>query len=1355
MSVPLLSNSRLRKLLCVVVGVTLSSNGLAVAQEAGNFSGSLSHERDRVAEQTLRLAKDELTANEYGAAMRHLQRVLDADQDSLVLLNDTYRSAWDIADDWLSQLPPAGRATYARSFGQPAAEELALAMQSGSEAAMQRVARRYRLTEAGQRAVITLALRALDRGEPEIAAGWSRLIDLEMSDVRSNSLVQRLTKFIDPPTQTNSALVETIWPSDSSWRTETPFVSEARSEIAKSLAELDAQAIAPLLSAKPLVHNGRVYARQAGRLVAVEASTGDVLWQHNIDSRMAQLARNVDPRNRVWNATAMVVFLERLCRSTLLDQLSTDGERLFAIVGEPRVDANSRESVVKNTLVALSVEEGRLLWDTGTPVEPSLTGPTKDSSENSNEQLSNVFFLSTPQSVGHWRLVLGQKDNKVWLFTLAPEDGHLAWSVPLGQVVRTIEEDKSRQGTAGRIVIREGQAYCVTAAGSIGCVDLLSRRLLWSARYPRDDIPDPVSREESDRATRDLLLHRRLPTHDVWQDVFLHVTDDRVLIASPDANRLFVFDATDGREVWTRPRGDGLFVVGPVDDRLIVIGKEDATALQMSDGHELWTTPIARPAGQGILTRTQYVLPTLTGGLQSLELNDGSLKVLPSSLHSDVTAEVNGRALPVSYGPPPRLQPVEPRNLVTFTGGVLTQSFDTLRVVTQLSAENQNERQRQQLATTDTERSSTEQSRSPTSESIAVLAALLGQARTLIPLMHPKLATVEAAVDVAESLIPQLKAPHEQSADLIDELAIALQHNDRSQTRLTLLRLQRQPLSKVFVTMNSSGRTVRLDRWLADGLSDALTLNVDQQDRVTSMMSELLGADEAINRVTQMQWEERLGAHLWGMSVPSVTEADPPAEALTENDTLYVNAVPLTVTGESPWEWVTVQVDRPGRNVLLHRADHHSPVIISLPNSSGNSRMMTDFLHAWANGPHLCLRIGTEMFGFRINETNGDLPGEISWPPLGTNASLISDQWLNVSELQDLSPTPLPLWDDSQPGLFDLFGRPFVQVGPVTASCVCHWDRGHLIALDPSTGSELWTRFTFPVGTQCVGDDDHLVLLRTDTTTVEVLRSRDGQTVDTWDRQITLDSPDDILSQIVAVQGTLALRHSLPQQGDARDRIGQQLDSAIDNVTVSVVDLTTGHTLWTRHVSPEAWTVRIDTQLVGLIDLPNTLELLDWRTGREVANHQVTYPDQITSVEVITHAEQVFVLVSELSDDHNVFGSRQLHNSRRRPLINGWLHALDRSTGEHLWESQLVNVGIPLDQPRHVPLITASYTVRNANSQIPNGILRCYDSRTGHLIYEHTRPTSIYHTFRGDVIERRVELQLRKQIVTFDYSTTE
>src|SRR5690606_29201744 len=150
-----------------------------------------------------------------------------------------------------------------------------------------------------------------------------------------------------------------------------------------------------------------------------------------------------------------------------------------------------------------------------------------------------------------------------------------------------LKDDKPRHGTACPITIHEGKAYCPTAAGCIACVDLRSRRFLWAFRYPRDDLPK-TSRDET-RVRPDTTHATHMPTREIWQEVFLKIAGDVLVFASPDSDRLYVLDARSGTPRWNVAREQGIFLAGPVDDRILIMGSHQATARAVADGRRLWT----------------------------------------------------------------------------------------------------------------------------------------------------------------------------------------------------------------------------------------------------------------------------------------------------------------------------------------------------------------------------------------------------------------------------------------------------------------------------------------------------------------------------------------------------------------------------------------------------------------------------------------------------------------------------------------------------------------------------------------------------------------------------------------------
>jgi hypothetical protein len=137
--------------------------------------------QDRAARQRLEAARDYLGQADWAQAVRLLQALLDAPEDSFLEAPDPragpgarWASARAEAGRLLDGLPDAGREFYRAAYDGPARRLLADARARGDVARLAEVARRYAHTAAGGEALTLLGTYHLDRGRPELAARYFR-----------------------------------------------------------------------------------------------------------------------------------------------------------------------------------------------------------------------------------------------------------------------------------------------------------------------------------------------------------------------------------------------------------------------------------------------------------------------------------------------------------------------------------------------------------------------------------------------------------------------------------------------------------------------------------------------------------------------------------------------------------------------------------------------------------------------------------------------------------------------------------------------------------------------------------------------------------------------------------------------------------------------------------------------------------------------------------------------------------------------------------------------------------------------------------------------------------------------------
>ncbi|MGE4002203.1 MAG: PQQ-binding-like beta-propeller repeat protein, partial [Planctomycetaceae bacterium] len=826
----------------------------------GSYSGSAANLQDRAAEQLLRDAQRDFDSGDTVSGVRRLQELFNRGRESFLLIDGVYRPADDAAAVLLQRGPPLHRETYERLFGPVARQDLDQALSVDDRADIHRVARKFRFTAAGSRAGLALAVRAWDRGDRDLAAEWWRHVNewnaRDVAPERSGSVYAQIAQFVRdavngdtgrdaPGTSFPQVRVEL---TAARWRRDVPMTDAARQEIAVSLAELDAQAILPLMPARPLIRGGVAYWRPLESIAAVNLQTGDVLWEYAVPTHVSSLIReDRDFENSIRRSSSTAVFLERLVRSSLVDQLSTDGTHLFAVIANPsprQIPAGDPNAPPppppKNELVALSLQDGRPLWRTGPadgwgarkqaaePAAENDSAETDMTRIDPGAALEDVFFMGPPQPFGHWRIVIGQKDRTVFVLALDARNGKLGWSVPLGRVAQGLWDDKPRHGTACPVTIHNGRAYCPTACGCFACVDLVTRRLLWAFRYPRDDLARSALSPE--RFRPDTTHASNLPTREQWHEVFVHIGKGEgggggggtVVFSSPDTGRMFGLEARTGRVQWSRPRERGLFAVGLDDERVLVVAADEAIARSISDGKTLWRTGISRPSGTGFLTGTEYVFPTEAGGLQRVGRVDGATQLDFARGDDLPRAEVGGRHVAISVGPPPRLRPVSMHNLVAADGMVLVQSFDRLTAVPLGNLENSEEPVQSPDVARDNQTADPEHfpgwSWPVDEDRLGEWTSALRVAR----FASPSFGAVQSALSTARQLQPLMRASNDRAAELLEELAETFHGGDgapedSAPADAILRRLMRQPLDELYVRLDNPRRSVRLDRWLESG----------------------------------------------------------------------------------------------------------------------------------------------------------------------------------------------------------------------------------------------------------------------------------------------------------------------------------------------------------------------------------------------------------------------------------------------------------------------------------------------------------------------------------------------------------
>src|SRR5690606_24371127 len=115
-----------------------------------------------------------------------------------------------------------------------------------------------------------------------------------------------------------------------------------------------------------------------------------------------------------------------------------------------------------------------------------------------------------------------------------------------------------------------------------------------------------------------------------WIDQTTRVVEGRVLLTPFGSEHLWCLDAETGETLWKAPRGDGLYVGGVPDGRVIVVRRDQVRCQALADGAPAWEAPAsfplgAQPCGVGCFEAEHYLVPLNSAEVIAVRIRDGRI----------------------------------------------------------------------------------------------------------------------------------------------------------------------------------------------------------------------------------------------------------------------------------------------------------------------------------------------------------------------------------------------------------------------------------------------------------------------------------------------------------------------------------------------------------------------------------------------------------------------------------------------------------------------------------------------------------------------------------------------------------
>ncbi|MCA8992002.1 MAG: PQQ-binding-like beta-propeller repeat protein [Planctomycetaceae bacterium] len=238
---------------------------------------------------------------------------------------------------------------------------------------------------------------------------------------------------------------------------------------------------------------------------------------------------------------------------------------------------------------------------------------------------------------------------------------------------------------------------------------------------------------------------------------------------------------------------------------------------------------------------------------------------------------------------------------------------------------------------------------------------------------------------------------------------------------------------------------------------------------------------------------------------------------------------------------------------------------------------------------------------------------------------------------------------DLQPGLRGIRARCtsprdewMGNCGPLNNNTFCFTTGDELVAVDPTTGDELWRQKGIPAGAEVFGDSEYTLAISIEQKSFQVFRTLDGREM----------NQGVIPDGMVFGWGGVDWGHYIPR---LREGELKSFFSAFDPVTESDV--------WKLEVPAESFfQLSIGDRYFAHLDESGTLH------ARNISNGEELWSVQLENTEETTH------LTTHLSENRLLVAAYKTSESAEDRNVRGWqmhLTMIDTDTGTPLWNKSL------------------------------------------------------------------------------------